>query len=107
MPNKLERSRIQSSAYVDVTSRYRGSKVYYYGDNNIITFETYKRRPPVLSKNDKFYLITSSTEYRPDLVADLAYGIPSYWWKIMEANGMKDIMDFKAGTTIRIPESLF
>lgn len=79
----------------------------YYGDNNLITFETYKRKPPKLNKTDKFYLITAATEYRPDLVSNLAYGVTSFWWRIMEANGMKDISDFKQGTTIRVPETLF
>jgi hypothetical protein len=107
MANRVKKSRILSSTYVDVTSRYRGSKVLYYGENNIVTFETYKRKRAALGKTDKFYLITASTQYRPDLVSNLAYGVTSYWWRIMEANGMKDITDFKAGVTIRIPESLF
>lgn len=107
MPNKITNSPMPSSAYVDVTSRYRGSQVIYYGDNNIVTFKTYKRGNPVFSKTDKFYLINGATEFRPDIVSNLAYGVPSYWWRIMEANGMKDISEFKAGTTIRIPETLF
>ena len=107
MANKIQHARINSAAYVDVTSRYLGSRVLYWGENNVVTLETYKRRPPVLGKTDKFYLITAATQYRPDLVANIAYGISSFWWRIMEANAMKDISDFKSGTTIRIPESLF
>jgi hypothetical protein len=107
MANRIKRSKIVSSTYVDVTSRYNGSKVIYYGDNNILTFESYKRSRPSFGKTDKYYLITGATEFRPDLVSNSAYGVTSFWWRIMEANGIKDIMDFKAGTTIRIPESLF
>lgn len=106
MANKIAKSSTPSSAFTDFTSRYRDSEVLQYGDNHILTFETYKRRTPVLSKTDKFYLITAATQYRPDMVSNLAYGIPSYWWRIMEANGMKDISEFKSGTTIRIPESI-
>ena len=107
MANKIVKSPLLATTFVDVTSRYTSSKVIYYGDNHIVTFETYKRSSPVFSKNDKFYLITQATQYRPDLVSKLAYGIPSFWWRIMEANALKDISDFKAGVTIRIPESLF
>ena len=107
MANKISKSRLSANAFVDVTSRYSTSKVIYYGDENIVTFESYKRSSPVYSKTDKFYLITQATQHRPDLVSQLAYGVPSFWWRIMEANSMKDISDFKSGVTIRIPESLF
>lgn len=107
MANKITVSPLSASAFVDISSRYYASTVLYYGDNNITTFETYKRSRPRFSSTDKVYLIRQDTQYRPDLVSNLAYGVPSFWWRIMEANGMKDISDFKAGTTIRIPESLF
>jgi hypothetical protein len=106
MANRISNSPVPVSSFVDFTSRYRGSQVINYGDAKVLTFTTYKRKPPLLTKNDKYYLITESTQYRPDLVSNLAYGIPSYWWRIMEANKMKDISDFKPGVTIRIPESI-
>jgi hypothetical protein len=30
------------------------------------------------------------------------YGTPDYWWRIMELNGMKDIMEFRTGVNIII-----
>lgn len=107
MANKITETRLTADAFVDFTSRYSTSKVIYYGDNNIITFETYKRNPIISGSKDRFYLITDATQYRPDLVSYKAYGVSSYWWKIMEANNMKDISDFKSGLTIKIPENLF
>jgi hypothetical protein len=107
MANKIQFSNLTATTFVDVTSRYADSRVAYYGDDHIVTFATYKRKKPFFSKNDKFYLITQATQYRPDLVSQLAYGVPSFWWRIMEANFIKDISDFKQGVTIRIPESLF
>lgn len=107
MANSITPSPLLASTFVDVTSRYISSKVIYYGDEHLVTFETYKRQPSVFSKNDKYYLITQASEHRPDLVSQLAYGVPSFWWRILEANNMKDISDFKKGTTVRIPESLF
>jgi hypothetical protein len=35
------------------------------------------------------------------------YGVSDFWWKIMEANGMKDVMEFKAGRTIVLPENVY
>ncbi len=107
MANKSVRSPLSASSFVDVTSRYSTSRVLYYGDSNIVTFESYKRTSPVFGKTDKFYLINEGSEFRPDLVSQTAYGVPSFWWRIMEANNMKDISEFKSGVTIRIPESLF
>jgi len=46
-------------------------------------------------------------EYRPDLVSRDKYGIPDFWWKIMEVNNIKDIIDFKAGRTIVLPENIY
>ncbi len=106
MANKISKSPSPSSSFVDFSSRYRKSQVLYYGDNNTVTFESYKREEPVFNKSDKFYLITASTQYRPDLVSQRAYSDPSYWWKIMEANRMKDISEFKQGVTVRIPASI-
>jgi hypothetical protein len=106
MANTISKSPLLATTFVDISSRYASSDVIYYGDDHIVTFETYKRKRPAFTNNDKFYLITQATQYRPDLVSQLAYGITSFWWRIMEANGMKDIFDFKMGVTIRIPESL-
>jgi len=32
------------------------------------------------------------------------YGHVDNWWKILEANQIKDIWDFKAGITIMLPD---
>lgn len=29
-------------------------------------------------------------EHRPDLISNVYYGTPSYWWLILEANGIAD-----------------
>jgi len=104
--NKISYPNISAKRFVDFSSRYINSKVLYYGENNKITFETYKRKDIVSSTKDKFVLINSSTEYRPDLVSYAAYGTVDYWWYIMEFNGIKDIYDFKSGITLRIPRNI-
>jgi len=107
MSNYIEVSEsLSSSSFVSTGSRYVASDVLYYGDDKKITFETYKRPDRAFSANDKFVLLTKGTEYRPDYVSNIAYGTPEFWWTIMEANGITDIFEFKAGRTIRVPNNI-
>lgn len=106
MANTISYPPLPAKRFVDFSSRFINSKVLYYGENNKVTFETYKKKPITFSENDKFIQINSSTEYRPDLVSYYAYGIPELWWYIMQANGIKDIYDFKSGITLRIPRNI-
>lgn len=88
-------------------SRYRDQNPIYYGEHRLLTFDTYNRKPYKVVGDEKVMLITKGVEYRPDLVSYDVYGVPDAWWKILEANGMKDIFDFKAGTTILLPKDIF
>lgn len=94
---------LDKSNFIDSASRYRKSDLIYYGDMRKIAFSTYKRTKYVPTSDDKFYIISGGTQYRPDLVSYRAYGDSRYWWKIMEVNGIFDIMEFKSGTNILIP----
>jgi hypothetical protein len=49
-------------------------------------------------------VISKGVEHRPDLVSFDHYGHVDNWWRILEANNIKDIWDFKAGTTIILPD---
>ncbi len=87
-------------------SRYRSQESIYYGENRILTFDIYKRKNYVSNGQEKIMLVTKGVEYRPDLVSYDIYGTPDLWWKILEANNIKDIYDFKAGKTIILPDSI-
>ena len=86
-----------------VSSRYATSPLIYYGTNRYLTYTTYVRKPYIPAKTDKHAVVPAGMEYRPDLISEQAYGSPDYWWKIMEANNMFDVMDLKTGTNIIIP----
>lgn len=103
--NYITPSGISALKYVDQSSRYASSTVEYYSTTiaQYITFETYKRKPPVLSPNDTFTVLSKKYEYRPDRLANDVYNDPRKWWKILEANNIQDIYDFKAGINIRLP----
>jgi hypothetical protein len=96
--------------HISKTSRYAGSKVIRIrcaNDQEYVTFETFKDRnyePP--SSLDKFTTITPTFEYRPDLMSYDLYGIPDFWWRLLQVNNMKDIMEFKVGRNIRVPSNL-
>lgn len=102
----VEVSPILARNIVSPSSRYIDSNVLYYGDKKFVTFETYKRTKYVKTGTEKVMLITKGVEYRPDLVSYDHYGFTDVWWKILEANQMNDIYDFKAGTTIILPERI-
>lgn len=107
MANYTEISNIRNSQFVTASSRYINSKVIYYTENKILTFNTYKRRLIEPSARDKNFYVKPEFEYRPDLVSYRAYGTVDFWWKIMEANEIKDIFDFKTGLNIIIPQNIY
>lgn len=107
MANKITYTDLSSSRFVPPTSRYIGSQVLQYSEQNILVFETYKRKPYKPTGKDKFTVISPGHEYRPDLLSNSIYGVPDFWWRIMQVNNIWDIYDFKAGTNIRIPINIF
>jgi len=107
MKRYIEYTDLDAKDFVLSTTRYANSQVVYYGDSKILTFETYKPEKIFESSSDSIAIISPGVAYRPDLVSYQSYGTSEFWWKIMEANNMKDILEFKAGTTIRIPSQFF
>ena len=102
----IEQTKIPITSVIKGFSRYRNQNVIYYGERRYITFDTYIRRKYVPSGQERVMVINKGVEYRPDLVAYDIFSTPDAWWKILEANGMQDIWEFKAGKTIIIPESI-
>jgi hypothetical protein len=92
--------------FVGPTSRYINSKLIHYTEDKKITFETYKRERRIVTGREEWLEITKQVEYRPDLVAEEIYGTSDLWWSIMEFNGMKDILEFKAGVNIKLPGNI-
>lgn len=106
MANHIEyAAKLNPDLYIIRSSRYTRSKVLYYGDDKKICFSTYKRINIAESDDDKFVILTTAYNYRPDLLSQQIYFTPDYWWRLMEFNGMKDITEFTAGKTVRIPSN--
>lgn len=107
MANKIEYTNLKPERFVSRISRYVSSKVIYYSDERILTFETYKKEKYKPDPNDQVAVIPAGMEYRPDLVSREKYGMSDFWWKIMEVNNIKDVMEFKAGRTIILPGNIY
>lgn len=101
--NQLEKTNTTAATYASVNSRYLDSIVYYYGEDKKIAYETYKRKDIPETSTDRYLILNFAYQWRPDRLAHAAYGNKNLWWKIMEANNIHDIYDFKAGLQIRLP----
>lgn len=99
----IEYTTIPTQSIVAPGSRYLNQVVIYYGERKILAFDTYIRRTYVAKGDEKVMVISKGVEFRPDLVSNAVYGFPDNWWRILEANKMKDVFDFKAGKTIMLP----
>ncbi len=89
--------------FVSPTSRYANYQVMHYGKDKKQTFPIYKKKNLGFTRDDKHFEITKEFEFRPDKVSAYFYSVPDYWWKIMEMNGMKDVLEFRAGRNIVLP----
>jgi hypothetical protein len=105
MTQLIEPSGLNPRQVATPNSRYlRNQNVIYYGEQRFLTYDLYVRVPYKRTGNEKVMVITKGVEYRPDLVSFDFYGFPENWWKILEANKMSDIFDFKTGKTILLPD---
>lgn len=110
MPNYIENANMSTDRFVSALSRYKQSTVIYYtvGNRKNISFTTYKKQvKSTPNSKDKYMLIPPQFEYRPDRLSKELYGTVDLWWKIMEANDIKDIYEFKANLNIRIPNNIY
>lgn len=107
MANYIEQTKIKARKFVNVSSRYAQSPIIYYTEKKMLTYPLYKKNNIAPNKKDKFTVVTKGYEYRPDLVSHEFYGTSDFWWKIMEANNIKDVFDFKNGLSIKIPGAFF
>lgn len=64
-------------------------------------------RPIPKENDDKFFTITTTYQYRPDLLAFDLYGTASLWWVFYQRNPntlTKPPLDFRTGTGIYLPK---
>jgi hypothetical protein len=106
LANRIEYIGLEAGNHVGATSRYYDSPLIRYGDQGKLAFPIYRKKEIGFASTDQYFEIPKSMAYRPDKVSFSFYGAPDFWWKIMEMNGMKDVLEFVAGRTIRLPSAL-
>ena len=55
------------------------------------------------NSDDTEHEVEAREAYRPDIIANNAYGDPRFAWIILSANNLSDIFDLHAGKRIIIP----
>lgn len=55
------------------------------------------------SKDDIIFEVNVETENRLDMISQIYYTTPKYWWVIAQANYIIDPFDVPYGTRLRIP----
>lgn len=103
MPRPIQYTKAEGRKYVPPTSRYVMTPVINYEGK--LAYPIYRKKKLKINPQDQHYEITQDVEYRPDLVSHMFFGAPDFWWRIMELNGMKDILEFKEGRNIILPGS--
>lgn len=53
---------------------------------------------------ERLYVVTESDLDRPDLIAHRMYGLPDYWWVILDYNQITDPFTLQVGDRLRIPQ---
>jgi len=108
--NSIETANMPSDRFVNALSRYTNSEVVYYTMNGrrVLSFATYRKQVSNEAGEDDLYMVVPpGMEYRPDLISSRVYGTPDFWWKILEANNIKDVFEFKTGRNIRLPSNVY
>lgn len=88
-------------------SRYDLKEQLLLNDNNLVIRNMRANdMVPYKTSQDTIHIVTISEQYRPDVIANNAYGDSNLAWVILSANGLSDIFDLVAEMEIRIPSSL-
>lgn len=84
------------------TSRYRIYRQIVDDDNNTY-IETSNQTPVEESQYDQYHEVQTNEEGRLDIIANIYYKNPQYWWAIALANDIIDPFVVTEGTILRIP----
>lgn len=66
--------------------------------------ETYPQFKIEKSDQDIYYKVESANENRLDIISNIAYNTPKFWWVIAMANDIVDPFKVPVDTILRIPD---
>jgi len=85
-------------------SRYSNTNTIFDNILGIYYHETINNKQIPVMNTDTYYTINVTTENRLDIIANMFYNMPSFWWIIAIANNITDSFNVPIGTVLRIPE---
>ena len=65
--------------------------------------ETFNQTIIPKSDEDRFHIVSPNQINRPDIIAQIYYNDPTWYWVILLANDIVDPFTIDAGTILRIP----
>lgn len=86
--------------------RYKNLRTLRDEDTGRIFHENWTQKFIDFSSEDQYYTVTKSEENRLDIISNMYYNTPKYWWIIALANYILDPFDIPVGTNLRIPPLL-
>jgi len=90
-----------------MAATYNSTSPYYLTGYNQFYLSTMVDRPIPKENDDKFWTITQTYQYRPDLLAFDLYADPGLWWVFYQRNPntlQAPPLDFAVNTRIYIPK---
>ena len=85
-----------------ITVKHRGQDII--ASTGSVSYDAYVANLPNLYSH-KVGFIPAGYEHRPDLISNLFYGSPKYWWLLMLVNNISDPFEgFNVNDRILIPE---
>lgn len=85
------------------TSRYTRNRQIYNKDLDAIYLESFNKYSIQLSDTPVYHVVDFKEEGRLDIISNLYYGTPDFYWAIALANNIIDPFILKANTIITIP----
>ena len=93
----------ESPRYYSNNSRYKTLRRIKDKETGRLYHETWNQKYIDESNQDTYFTVTLQEENRLDLIANVFYGTPHFWWVLAAANYIIDPFDVPVGTISRIP----
>lgn len=90
-------------------SRYAPYRTILNTNTNTIYLESINKYIYTITPDTIYHVVESNQEGRLDIISNIYYGTPAYFWAIADANNIIDPITIVAGTVLLIPniESLY
>lgn len=75
-------------------------------EDTVARVETFNQTNVIKSEDDKFHTVLKEQENRLDIIANIYYKDPSFYWVIALANDLIDPFVVQAGSILRIPPTI-